>query len=206
MVCENSNGANKTAMVKKRNDLFAELNRRGLSGYAVEIGVAEGGFSFYLLQCWPGTCYQVDTWSALSTDEYNDYNNVEQVEQDRRYTLVLEQGRLFGGRAVAMKMKSEDAVKQFKDEYFDFIYIDANHKYQFIKKDLELWYPKCKVGGIFAGHDYLDGVIKSGEYGVKTAVNEFLGNQFVCNPLNVTEEKDYPTWWWVKDRTWPTVS
>jgi hypothetical protein len=42
-----------------------------------------------------------------------------------------------------------------KNESLDFVYIDANHKYDAVKKDLELWYPKVRKGGVFAGHDYL---------------------------------------------------
>lgn len=187
-------------MVKKRNDLFAELLRRGLTGNAVEIGVAEGGYSFYLLDCWPGTCYQIDPWMAMDSGEYRDYNNVDQVEQDRRYMLVLETSRKYGGRSIPVRMRSTNAAQHFPDQYFDFVYIDANHKYDFVKKDLESWWPKLKVGGIFAGHDYLDGIIASGEYGVKTAVNEFAANRFLLNQINVTQEHDYPTWWTVKDR------
>lgn len=182
--------------IRKRNDLFEELNRRKLTGNAVEIGVAEGGYSFYLLDCWPGVCYQIDPWSAMGTDEYNDYNNVDQQEQDRRYNLVMETAKKYNGRAIPVRKYSVAAALDFPDNFFDFIYIDANHNLEHIHQDLRLWYPKCKSGGIFAGHDYLDGVIKSGDYGVKTAVNEFAADH--CLNFFVTLEKDYPTWWMVK--------
>jgi hypothetical protein len=182
--------------VRKRNDLFAELVRRNLTGCAVEIGVAEGGFSFYLLDCWPGTCYQVDPWSAMGTDEYNDYNNVAQEEQDRRYNLVCETAKKYNGRAIPVRKYSAMAAMDFEDDFFDFVYIDANHKLEFIRMDLQLWWPKCKPGGMFAGHDYLDGVIKSGDYGVKTAVTEFAESHSL--DVNVTLETDYPSWWIVK--------
>ena len=182
--------------IRKRNDLFAELKRRGLKGNAVEIGVAEGGFSFYLLDCWPGKCYQVDPWRAMSEDEYSDYNNVAQEEQDRRYKLVCDTAVRYKGRSIPVRKTSAEASLDFKDGFFDFIYIDANHKYEFIKEDIGLWYPKCKTGGIFAGHDYLDGSIKSGEYGVKSAVDEFAVAHSLI--LNVTLEPDYPSWWFVK--------
>lgn len=42
----------------------------------------------------------------------------------------------------------------FEDEYFDFIYIDGNHGYEELRKDIELFLPKCKY--IIAGHDYND--------------------------------------------------
>jgi len=183
--------------VTKRNDLFALLNERGLRGNAVEIGVAEGGYSFYLLDCVPGmVCYQVDPWCELDSTEYNDYNNVSVREHLRRYRLVVETARKYNGRAVPLRCFSREAATMFDDGFFDFVYIDANHRLDFIREDLLLWYPKVKSGGVFAGHDYLDGVIKSGEYGVRTAVDEFAAKHNLT--INVTLEADYPSWWIVK--------
>ena len=42
-----------------------------------------------------------------------------------------------------------------EDESLDFVYIDANHAYDWVVQDIELWYPKVKKGGILWGHDYL---------------------------------------------------
>ena len=49
----------------------------------------------------------------------------------------------------------------------DFVYIDGNHDYEFVLKDLETWFTKVKPGGIIFGDDYLR------PYGVSKAVNEF---------------------------------
>jgi len=57
----------------------------------------------------------------------------------------------------------------------DFAYLDGRHDYESVKQDLELWYDKVRPGGIFAGHDYRDGVPPQGVFGVKSAVNEFFG-------------------------------
>ena len=167
----------------------------GLVGQAVEIGVAEGGFSFYLLDRWPGTCYQIDPWVHLASKDYQDYCNQDMVEQERRFALVIEKSKQYQGRSRPMRMFSDAAVILFPDNFFDFVYIDANHKLEYIRQDIEMWWPKVKPGGIFAGHDYLDGVITSGDYGVKTAVNEFVQANNLGASLCVTGEKDYPSWW-----------
>ena len=36
----------------------------------------------------------------------------------------------------------------------DFVYIDAKHDYDSVKQDLSVWFPKVKIGGFLAGHDY----------------------------------------------------
>ena len=53
------------------------------------------------------------------------------------------------------------------DNYFDFVYIDANHDYDSILKDLKAWFPKVKNKGILFGDDY------NRPYGVSKAVAEF---------------------------------
>jgi predicted O-methyltransferase YrrM len=48
---------------------------------------------------------------------------------------------------------SLNAAKQFENETFDFIYIDANHDYESIRDDINAWVPKIKVGGFISFHD-----------------------------------------------------
>jgi hypothetical protein len=55
---------------------------------------------------------------------------------------------------VKLKMSSEDASKTIDDHSLDFVYIDGNHFYEFVKKDIELWLPKIKKDGYIGGHDY----------------------------------------------------
>ncbi len=57
---------------------------------------------------------------------------------------------------------SYDLVNIFEDNYFDFIYIDGNHEYENVKKDIELYLGKTKQ--IIGGHDFQKewpGVIKA---------------------------------------------
>lgn len=54
---------------------------------------------------------------------------------------------------------------------FDMIFIDANHTYESVKQDVEMWYPRVKGGGVFACHNYGHGDFP----GVKQAVDEVLG-------------------------------
>lgn len=61
-----------------------------------------------------------------------------------------------------LKMDVTEAVKLYDDKSFDFIYIDADHAYSSISRDIDMWLPKTRR--YIGGHDYtwkLNGVIQS---------------------------------------------
>ncbi len=76
-----------------------------------------------------------------------------------------------------LKMSTDDAVKSIEDEFFDFVFVDAEHTYEAVKRDIENWLPKVKKNGIIAGHDYNN----NDHPGVVKAVAETIGD-------NVKEE------------------
>jgi predicted O-methyltransferase YrrM len=45
-------------------------------------------------------------------------------------------------------------VPTLEDEYFDLIYIDADHSYESVLHDIKISLSKLKRGGIMSGHDY----------------------------------------------------
>ena len=77
----------------------------------------------------------------------------------------------------AIKEISWEGAKHYKDESLDFVFIDAAHDYESVKKDINAWYPKVKKGGVIAGHDY------DWNHDVKRAVNEFCN----ANGFAITE-------------------
>ncbi len=69
---------------------------------------------------------------------------------------------------------STEVVSQFRDKYFDWIYIDTSHNYIVTKQELEMYQSKIRDGGIIAGHDYVRWDRAGfGRYGVIEAVTEF---------------------------------
>ena len=68
--------------------------------------------------------------------------------------------------------QSWDAARLFKDESIDFVFLDADHVYESIKRDIQAWLPKVKKGGVIAGHDYCDV-----HPGVIQAVDEIFGKK-----------------------------
>jgi cephalosporin hydroxylase len=69
------------------------------------------------------------------------------------------------------------------------VYLDADHSKAGVLADLKLWMPKVRPGGVIAGHDYLDGDLPEGDFGVRSAVLEFFGRE----PEMVTGEQ-WPSW------------
>jgi len=64
---------------------------------------------------------------------------------------------------------SWNVADQIEDESLDFVYIDGDHRYEAVYKDIELYFSKVKIGGLIGGHDYIPR-----EKGVIRAVNKFF--------------------------------
>jgi predicted O-methyltransferase YrrM len=185
--------------VKTRDDLPFLLNILGFIGpnsEGVEIGTWKGYHSAHILEISElSILYSIDPWQHFSDRVYTDADNVSQEEFEVVHDHAVRILEKFGKRSRIMRMGSLEASRAVADNTLDFIYIDANHSYERCKEDLELWWPKLKKGGLFAGHDYLDGDLPQGKFGVKSAVNEFLKADL--QKLFVTPEA-WPTWYLIK--------
>lgn len=128
------------------------LNEKGLTGEAAEIGCAFGNFSSRILSTWKGTkLSMIDPWENLPSSEYPEAH--ENVDYNDWYNQCLKISQ-DDPRATLIRKKSVDASAEFRTASLDFIYIDAAHDYSNVMKDLDIWWPKLKVGGVFAGHDF----------------------------------------------------
>jgi hypothetical protein len=166
----------------RRSFLFALLPKNAIG---VEIGVHLGDFSEQLLnRLNPKELHLIDPWKYEGSDTYSKawYGGLVkggQAELDARYKSVLRRFRspINAGRMHIHRGTSEEIGQNFSDEYFDWVYIDGNHLYEFVRKDLELYIKKLKVGGYIAGDDYIEGDWWEG--GVKKAVDEFITSKGV---------------------------
>ncbi|MBN2711057.1 MAG: class I SAM-dependent methyltransferase [Planctomycetes bacterium] len=178
--------------VEYRSELPFILNAHGLVGEGVEIGVNRAVFSETILKFWTGgKLYCVDPWR-----EYEGLQGADDSSHNEFYQEAMERLNNFPGRFEVMRMTSAEAAGKFDDASLDFAYIDALHSYEAVKEDISLWYPKIRSGGIISGHDYLDGRIYEEDFGVKTAVDEFVKEKGLA--LFISECKDWPSWFVVK--------
>jgi len=147
----------------------------------VEVGVWKGHSISYLAEQNPNSkIYAVDLFDE--TYRYKKDKLKKQVPFIYEiYNLNLHRFNV-RDRITDIKGFSWESASKFENGEIDFVYIDADHRYRSVKKDLDAWFPKIKAGGIFAGHDY-EPYANQSHPGVKKAVDEFA----VKNNLEVQQ-------------------
>ncbi len=177
--------------------LFKELGfKRG-----VEIGVEEGIYAEVLCKANPDALLCcVDSWKA-----YKGFSeHTTQSKLDELYEKT--QDRLKPYNVKFIRKFSQDAVKDFDDNSLDFVYIDGNHKYQYVMDDLTEWTKKVRPGGIISGHDYrrdkssLIQVVEAlGDYTTANNITFFILGRKELMP---GEKRDkHRSWMFVKSQT-----
>lgn len=170
---------------KTRTDFAAMLNDEGLIGIAVEVGVDQGAFAEKMLSAWKGQSYiLVDPWKHfIDTD----------MSQDQFDLIFQRVVNKFSkdDRIMIMRETSLEAAEYAGDcLQCDFVYIDANHDYEHAQQDIAAWYPKVKISGYLAGHDY------DNDNGVVKAVNEFCIDRNI--DLQIIHEPIIGSSWYFK--------
>jgi len=144
-----------------------------------EIGVRSGRNFEKMIKHNPEVAVAIDVWKDDGNTATNDKCYPQEV-LDVQYTSFKERMNRHPFVQVYREY-SYDAVKRFEDNYFDFVYIDADHTYKGVSRDIADWYPKIRRGGLLLGDDFHDRTTRTGvKFGVVRAVTEFARN----NSLN----------------------
>lgn len=151
-----------------RNNYIQSLNSNLIM---CEIGVFAGDFSRILFQSQPKELHLIDPFFGLFCSGDKDGENIKRIDLNVAYQCLINEYKNFTNVFIH-KGTSLDVLKNFTDDYFDFMYIDANHEYNYVKQDLEICKYKTKHNGIISGHDYNETTFP----GVYKAVNEFCKN------------------------------
>ena len=166
------------------------LRKMPRGSIVAEIGVHEGDYSKNILDVTkPKILHLIDPWKHEAGEQYNRawYGGLVHDGQrgmDQRYASVKKrfEKELRSGQVVLHRKASNLVVQCFQDSYFDWIYIDGNHLCEFVRQDLELYYPKVKCGGYITGHDY--GSSGWWNNGVQKAVDEFVSDRALSLVVN----------------------
>ncbi len=132
-----------------RNNLARWLNELDFK-IGVEVGVAAGEYSEIL-------CYANPQMKIYGIDSWIPYNGYTDYTKESTFATLYHDAKKRLSKYTNYEFINElsmDAVKRFKDESLDFVYIDANHDDPYITQDITEWIKKVKKGGIIAGHDY----------------------------------------------------
>jgi len=175
--------------IRKRQDLPKFFKD---SGYNVgaEIGVRDGNFSLYLCQGIPNLkLYCVDSW-----DIYPTYNIGKTTENHLNFYDTAK-NKLKDYNVTFIRKFSMDAVKEFENNSLDFVYIDANHEFDYVMEDIIEWTKKVKFGGIVSGHDYFH--FPAGNGGVVQAVDSYT-NFYKVKQVYLTDDLEH-SWLFFKD-------
>jgi len=119
-----------------------------------EIGVHEGVTHLYLLERNPSL-------TMVGVDWY-------QGKQAKYWDQVRPKLAHYGIRSRFYKMDTVKAAANVGTGELDFVFIDADHKYENVIRDIKAWAPKVRKGGFVTGHD-------CDHKDVKRALSEYYG-------------------------------
>ena len=125
-------------------------------GVVAELGTDHGDFAQMILKCSsPRELHIIDiTLAGFRRDAF---------------ASAIDQGTV-----QLHESDSVEAMRRFPDGYFDWIYIDANHSYDGVKRDIDEAKKKVKGDGLLVFNDYIFWSHREFmPYGVVQSVNEF---------------------------------
>jgi len=101
--------------------------------------------------------YLIDPWG-----EDLNYNEKDKLNKSKfAYNISMFRLNKYKNKFHVIRKTSDNAINDIKEK-LDFVYIDGNHTYDYVKKDLENYWKLLKKGGVLAGHDVnFEGVFKA---------------------------------------------
>ncbi len=154
-----------------RAEMIRQAGPPGAIEAMAELGVYQGAFAQH--------CHEVLRPARYSLIDFWDYHRyafvLEDAPQMRGLRAVY--GSYFGpdpARALAeaermvrerfrdvpgveiLKLDIAEAAARFADASLDLIYLDGNHTYEYVLRDLLSWWPKLRPGGLFVCNDFFE--------------------------------------------------
>lgn len=173
------------AVIDARKWLPAFLNHLGLTGEGVEVGVSRGDNADNVLSGLPDHSPPVPAWRGRT---------LHLVDVDLRAARVrFAAGRPGRAEVTFRERPSAVAAAEFADESLDWVYVDADHRYEAVKADVAAWWPKVRPGGLLGGHCYMITDWGGHEFcGVRWAVDRFAADRGL--PVYVAPSDPEPSW------------
>ena len=161
-------------------------NRLSRNVVGLEIGICKGENIVHFLE----QTNRIDKIHCI--DPYLPYMDwvgpVTQEDMNLWYEITMQNFAPHMDKIVVYKETSGNCVNKFEDEMFDYIFIDGDHSYEGVLKDLNNYYSKVQSGGIFSGHDINLGTVQQ-------ALRDFRSANNIDNEMSFTNVN---VWYWVK--------
>lgn len=140
---------------------FIKDNYPNIPLVGVEIGVYKGDNAYNILN-------NLNIKKLYLIDPYIPYEEDKGWQGNEKiYQIAKKKLKPFKDKIQFIRKFSHEAVNDIPNN-LDFVYIDGNHAYEWVKRDIELYYPKVRRGGVIGGHDF------HASNGVPFAVCEFV--------------------------------
>jgi len=142
----------------------------------IEVGSFRGKTTKLLSLMCEGTIYAVDHFAGAPDLVWMQ----EVVEQNINLFKSNLAEELQSEKVILYPYESGEAAEILRKDGImaDCVFIDANHTYEGVKRDIENYLPLVKPGGILCGHDYCNAFDRYGPWdhvGVSQAVDEIFG-------------------------------
>lgn len=170
-------------MIQYRRQLVDFIKTRNLPIIAAELGCAEGLFSNDLLASGLDRLYMVDNWGEIVGQKGD--GGSPQEWHDKNFTDAVSRVEKYEGKAIFLRGFSDKMAKFVDDHTLGLLYVDCDHSYSGVTKDIHAWYSKVVSGGVIAFHDY-----ENENYGVKNAVKDFVDGRFEIHPIPEDKKED----------------
>lgn len=157
-----------------RTSLITHAGPPGTIQAMVELGVYEGEFASH--------CYRVLRPARYTLVDFWDYDryafvlpNAPQMRDlrsiyegyfrgDPRKALAEAERKVrtsFADKSnvEVLKLDIAEAAARFPENSLDIIYLDGNHTYEYVLRDLMTWWPKLRQGGLFVCNDFFESTL-----------------------------------------------
>lgn len=135
--------------------LADEINNKGYTKGA-ELGVLRGKLSLFLLNSCPDLhlCL-VDMWKHCPERENDEGGETYQKHNmEHLFHDLVQQTRPYHHRVEIHRVSTKAAAQIKLYDQFDFVVVDADHRYKGVIEDISHWWPKIRQGGIMVFDDY----------------------------------------------------
>jgi predicted O-methyltransferase YrrM len=144
-------------------ELYWLAEQAARSAYIIEIGSWQGRSTRVLGDHTPGQVVSIDSFQGIPAQP--------ELQGDKLYATCRKnlQDLIDIGRVTLLRGSSEHHLPLLATRtQADFIFIDGDHTFENVMRDMKLSWPLLRKGGLFSGHDY-------GKHwpGVIQAVTEF---------------------------------